>query len=292
MASKPLLALWLLGGCAAEHTAPDTWPSQGCTTSQSDPGYTRERSWTVTAAGTSLAVSARFARGCQPAVLLTPGGLQPGLSLLTSPLAEALADAGIAVYSWDPPGRGQSDGEDDANGAQGQDALAGVLRWIAAAESVDPGAVALYTRSFGAALGAGALARHPDLRPHRWIDYEGPGWLEEDLAAAQASPRDQFQALADASEDPDAWFDDRSPARWVNQTTTPYHRLQGLPDHALGPRVAHAAAMLAGGTEPHLNGQPAPMPADEEWIQAQAIPGGLSYDGADAIPIVRDALGW
>lgn len=294
--SSPVVAsrlalVGLLGGCA-DAVPPDTWPASGCTVTDGRAGRPARRSWSLAVDGATIAIAAEEPRraGCMAAVVLVPGGLQEGLSMLSSPLVESLNADGVAVYSWDPRGRGESTGVEDANGAQGQDDLAAVMRWIAAREEVDPDAVVLYTRSLGVALGAGALARHPDLRPRRWIDYEGPGWLEEDLEHAVGRSPETLRELAEASGDPEAWWAERTPAAWISETTVPYRRLQGLPDHALGPRVAHTVAMLSGGTDAQLNGIPAPDTVDEAWVQTNVIGGGLSYDGADAVALVRAAM--
>lgn len=293
MASKPrLLATLLLGGCASE-APPEAWPTDGCRAAAAEAGATAERDWQLSAAdGTLLAIAGLEPRGgaCRAALLLTPGGLQPGLSLLTSPLARALSSQGLAVYTWDPRGRGESGGAEDANGATGQDDLAAVLRWVAARPTVDPQAVSLYTRSLGGALGAGALARHTDLMPAVWIDYEGPGWLEEDLDHASGQSPDILRALAASSSDPEAWWAEREPAGFITETRVPYHRLQGLPDHALGTRLVHALAMVSGGEEAQLNSIAAPQDVSEDWIRDRVVSGGLSYDGEDAIAGVRAAL--
>ena len=288
----PLLGAVVLGGCTAAPPPPQQWPGDGCQATVAD-STVRSRRWDVQTETAVVAVSALLPRkACFPAVVLTPGGLQPGQSLLSSPLADALSSSGIGVFAWDPPGRGESEGQEDANGPAGQDALAALLRWVAAHDEVDPSMVVLYTRSFGAALGAGALARHPDLQPSHWLDYEGPGWLEEDLDFADPNNRETLAAYADESTDPQQWWRDRSPAAQMADTTTPYRRLQGLPDHALGPRVAHAQAMLSAGTDAHLNTTAVPEKITEQWVQSNVVDGGLSYDGDDAIALVRQSMDW
>ena len=146
--------------------------------------------------------------------------------------------------SWDPAGRGGSSGTEDVNGHRAQDDAASVWRWFAAHESVDSTAIVVLSHSFGGALAAGALGRHLDLQPMAWIDRESPGWWAEDLGYAPDFTRDKIEDLVAAESDPDAWWAEREPAGLMAQVRTPYHRLQGIPDHALGSYLGHAGAML------------------------------------------------
>ncbi|MFT5679854.1 MAG: pimeloyl-ACP methyl ester carboxylesterase [Myxococcota bacterium] len=232
----------------------------------------------------AVSVAVRQPRDCGGAVLIVPGGLQPGLELLDTDQADTLTDAGLTVVAFDPRGRGESEGEEDANGPIDQDDLAALLRWVAARERVDPDAVVLSSRSFGAAMAAGALSRHDDLRPLAWVDYEGPGWLEDDLTYAEGIGPDALREFAEVAEDTAAWWDAREPAGLIGGVTTSYWRLQGLPDHALGGRIAHTLACVNGATaasEVTYNGQPLPLlPTTAEQLTEDAVAGGLEPEDA------------
>ena len=288
----------LLGGsaCHPAQEPPTAWPSAGCAAEDAAEAGLRVRhqeDWLQVGPGAlhlRVAVLRAPSVVCSPAVVLVPGGLQAGLPLLDAALAPTLAAEGTAVYAWDPRGRGESMGEEDANGAQGQDDLAAVLRWVASQEDVDPTQVVLYSRSFGAALAAGALARHADLAPLAWLDYEGPGWLSRDLDHAHGQSVATLRALSETAADPEAWWAEREPAGWVGAVTVPYWRAQGYPDHALGSYMQHVLAMVNGAelaSEVRYNGAVQTERLSDSAARAAAVLPGLDPDGEAMVQAVR-----
>lgn len=244
----PLFSLLILLGCRVEATAPEGWPDRRCDPS-SDDGE-REHQLSLEARdGALLALKTREPRGgnCVPTVLMVPPGFEAGMPLLESPLADALVALPAVLVTWDPRGRGESEGQEDTNGFTGQDDLDEVMRWAAWQESVDPNQLVVYSRSFGGALVAGAVGRHAALDPVAWVDAESPGWLQEEIA--RTPEHNQERMAAELEGDPDAWWAEREPAGLIGPVDVPYHRLQGLPDHALGVYVSHAVAMVEGATE-------------------------------------------
>ena len=278
-----MLILWAVMGCGRPERAPDGWPDNGCEAETSAAGshtHSEESYVLLTTDETELAIGALWPKKtrCAGAIVLVPPGYERGLKLLHGNQAESLAAANVAVISWDPRGRGDSNGNENHNGHVGQDDLAELLRWTADHKNIDPNAVMLYSRSFGGAIAAGALARHSDLQPMLWLDYESPGFLEEDLAYASEYNQENFASVLVDEEDPDAWWGQREPAGFMSEITTPYHRLQGLPDHALGTYIGHARAMLDNATsadELLYNGEHVSTPFDEDDARDNAIAGGL-----------------
>jgi pimeloyl-ACP methyl ester carboxylesterase len=274
-------------GCGGTERAPDAWPDEGCTAESAslDFGtYTEESNSLMVQDETELAFGVLWPKNssCVGAVVLVPPGYEKGLKLLHGDQAAALAEANIAVVSWDPRGRGDSGGEEDHNGNIGQDDLAELLRWTAYHRRVDPSRVVLYSRSFGGALAAGALARHADLRPIVWLDYESPGFLEEDLAYASDHNQEGFASVLVDVEDADSWWSEREPASLIPNITTVYHRVQGLPDHALGTYLGHVRAMLDNATSAEAlfyNGDHVTNPLSEDDARDNAIAGGLDPTG-------------
>lgn len=251
--------LWLLGiaACTQVVSPPATWPQSGCSATApdslddvvGDDPLVEERYQLETDDGVKLEVNtiARRDLDCMGAVLIIPPGLDPGAALAGKTAGRQLAEAGLYVVSFDPRGRGESEGAEDVNGYQGQDDTASLMRQLASEDWVDPTHVLVHSRSFGAALAAGSMARHADLAPIGWVDYESPGWLSEDLAHTTEHTQTRFEGLAEASGDVEAFWEQREPARFMGEVRTSYRRLQGWPDHALD-YVDAAVAMVNGAT--------------------------------------------
>lgn len=235
----------LLFGCRTVTTAPEAWQQRECSEFESGGAPVVSDYMMQREAGVQLALRVVYPSmgACQPAVLQLPGGFDAGLALAEDPLAKALVAEGFLVAAFDPRGRGESSGDEDANGPLSQDDTAAVLRWLSQQPEVDPQRLVVYSRSFGGALAAGSLGRHPDLQPRAWIDAESPGWLREDV---QALPHTLARLEAEITGDADVWWAEREPAGLIPAVTTEYHRLQGLPDHALGERIDHTVAMVDG----------------------------------------------
>lgn len=294
--------IWILGflgiACRGSDEAPEVWPARACTAPAPAAGSveetSREDDTLVMDDGVSLAVAARRPKGvdCAGLVVEAPPGFEEGRSALDGEQAKTLAKAGLVVVAFDPRGRGDSEGEEDINGERGQDDFAAVARWAAGLDGVDASSVVIYSRSIGGALASGALSRHADLTPLAWVDFESPGWLEDDMDHTTEHTHDRMWALADETDDPDAWFLERSPASYIGDVVVPYHRLQGYPDHALNYMNA-AAAMLGGATaspEVTLNGEPVTGPLSPDMIQEAAIAGGVEPLGEWAGEQVLEAF--
>lgn len=287
-----LLVLLVGLACIPVELPPESWRAEGCTASSPDPDDRhpdrQDEVWLLLDAEERMRVHARWPRraDCVGAVVLVPPGFEAGERLLDKGQADALSERGVAVLSFDPRGRGHSDGVDDINGYQGQDDLAALLRWLSARTEVDPTHIVVSSRSFGGALAAGALGRHEDLAPAGWVDVESPGDLSEDLAWAPELNQERFAEVVDP-QDPEAWWAEREPAGLIGTVTSRYHRIQGIPDHALGERTLHAVAMLSGAVmaeETVYNGIPmAPEEATPEFVRDNAITSGEVVDPDDWI---------
>jgi len=270
--------------------APATWPANGCIAAAPSSGAGMGRRSDVVLVmsdGAQIAVAARSTSrdGCAGAVVLTPPGFESGLELLDSELADALVDQGLTVVAWDPRGRGDSEGAENANGPTAQADAASVFRWAAGLGGVSPDAVVVISKSFGISLAAGALARNGDLRPVGWVDIEGPGQLTVDLAHADEFTRGRLEEMAAEAGAPEVWWAERSAAELIDAVTVPYHRVQGLPDHALGTYMGHAEALLNAATsapEVTCNTQDITPPITEDEIRELAFKPGLSEDDAEA----------
>jgi hypothetical protein len=113
--------------------------------------------------------------------VLVPDGIQGGDEFFGDTVPEVLAgSADIIVVRYNPPGRGigsfKSEGVEDYNGKEGQDALKDVL--LALDKNQDTSdAIGVISFGYGLTAAAGALARYqpPNLKFVDWlIDVEGP----------------------------------------------------------------------------------------------------------------------
>ncbi len=126
-------------------------------------------------------VRPRGVRAGLPAVVMIPGGVGAGRTMVLRATARELAERGVVVVGFNARGRSsgklrdrRSAGRNDFNGPRDQDDLAAVIRDVLADPHVDPQRLGIYACSFGLVAAAGCIARHPDL-PVRWlVDEEGP----------------------------------------------------------------------------------------------------------------------
>lgn len=126
-------------------------------------------------------VRPRRSTGPLPCVVMIPGGVGAGRTMVLRATARGLAARGVVVAGFNARGRSsgklrdrRSAGHLDFCGHGDQDDLADVIRHLAAQPSVDATRLGIYACSFGLVAAAGALARHPAL-PVGWlVDEEGP----------------------------------------------------------------------------------------------------------------------
>ncbi len=278
--------LWTLTiGCRAPEDAPTGWRSSGCSAAAVGEGGVEgvdDKLAVRVDDGTVLQVQLRRPKrvDCVGAVVVVPPGFEPGDRVSYGHQSDRLLDHGLLVVGFDPRGRGESEGQEDANGHRGQDDLAALLRWVSHREEVDPERILLFSRSFGGALAAGALGRHEDLAVLAWVDVESPGYLSEDLLYAPEANQDAFDPwLPEDPAEVEAFWAEREPAQLIAGLQRPYLRFQGLPDHALGSRTAHAAAMLK-------NASLAPaLRYNEEPVTVEQVSAGYVRDHA-----IRDGI--
>lgn len=291
----PLL-LTLTIACAPTSLTPsEAWPESGCVAappSLDDPTKRVHREALQITLPDGVIVAAELVRprgdGCWPGLMLIPPGFEPGLPIQSSDAVELLARAGLVVLTYDPRGRGLSEGVEDHNGPVHQDDLAMLLRTLASQPEVDPDQVVARSRSFGVATLAGALARHPDLRPMAVMDIEGPALLPEDLEHAPTRNQETLAALATDAQ----WWDDRSAALHIGAYTGHYRRVQALNDHVMGEWLGHAASMLSAAAEGEAawvdeNGVES-LTWTEAEVEALSLGGRVKADDPRAIELLID----
>ncbi|MCF6278152.1 MAG: hypothetical protein L3J16_05300 [Anaerolineales bacterium] len=179
-----------------------------------------------------------------PTLVLVPGGSGNSSSFLRGGAVRSTVgqfnQAGIVAVVFDPDGRGQSTGTEDYDGFIQQDGLAAVIRRAAAWPGIDPARVGLVTFSFGITMGAGTLARYPDLPIRFLIDWEGPA-NREDTGGCDASHLGHLQDVASC--DDEVFWGEREASTFIGDVRVPYQRLQSQSDH-VQPDNAHAVLMI------------------------------------------------
>lgn len=180
-----------------------------------------------------------------PALVLVPGGSgDSGGFLKRNPAGEStvsvINDAGYVAVVFDPDGRGQSGGTEDYNGFIQQDGLAEVIRFASTLPGVDSANLGIVTSSYGITMGAGALARHPDLPVKFLIDWEGPA-DRNDTGGCDGAGLGHLAEVAACNDE--AFWAEREASTFISQIRVPYQRIQSEKDH-VQPDYAHTVLMV------------------------------------------------
>lgn len=200
-----------------------------------------------------------------PALIAIPGGTGAGAPLADSPDNRNLASQGFVVVSFNPEGRGSgrpgdlvSQGTEDCNGFVHQDDLKAVIQRTVALPNVDVTNVGVATSSFGIAIGAGALGRHPDLPVAYLVDGEGPH--DSRVIAFYDAGRERavcghLSTTTDPSSDNLAFWAEREAVRHIDGFRGRYLRMQAEIDHAQNPGYfRHAIEMINAATQARYGG--------------------------------------
>jgi pimeloyl-ACP methyl ester carboxylesterase len=236
--------------CSAASAAP---PSGGAGQGNQPPSATVKAGgeYTVTnpSSGAALYVAVFYPAGWDgqtklPTLVLVPGGSgNSGAFLKQNPsgsTVDVINQAGYAAVIFDPDGRGKSGGTENYNGFIHQDGLAEVIRFAAALPGVDSANIGLVTYSYGITMGAGALARHPDLPVKFLIDWEGPA-NRDDTGGCDAAQTGHLKQVASCTDE--AFWSEREASSFIGQIRVPYQRIQSQKDH-VQPDNAHAILMV------------------------------------------------
>ena len=187
-----------------------------------------------------------------PAVVIIPGGLGCGSEVVKTLEPLVIARAGFVVGCFDPDSRGRSEGKEDWNGRIQQEGLHAFLKLIYDLPFVQRRNIGVLTSSYGIALAAGALGRHPDDPPVRYlIDIEGPS--DRFYITKFDNPR--FVRFFGHTTDDEEWWAEREAVRWIKLIRCAYLRIQHLHDHVHGPDKRHAIAMINAATDVRFGGQ-------------------------------------
>jgi len=234
-----------------------------------------------------------------PAVILVPGGINPGRMEVHGADARALSEEGMCVVSFNAEGRIdtlapddlRSEGVEDFNGFHHQDGLANLIEYIAGLDFVNVDNIGLKSQSYGITMAAGCLGRHPDLPVKYLVDGEGPpfsfvtchgprylaGDMQKyttvlDIFGREATWQDSTQPNLN-------WWYEREAINFIGQFRGAYLRLQATWDHAQPPE---SPAEMA--TYHHPGGWPGGGPA---WYQNKHTSDIVNAAVAGGVPWVR-----
>lgn len=165
-------------------------------------------------------------------VMLIPGGTGFGTNAykednLTSNI---LTKNDIAYAFFDPDGRGESDGEEDANGFIHQDGLFAVSLALASNPFVNTDELGILSMSYGTTLAAGMLGRYPEEQPYKWyIDWEGPSARE--YTTVGCKPNQNIDKSLNIECTDEEFWAERESVTFLEKIEIPYLRLQTAKDH-------------------------------------------------------------
>lgn len=186
--------------------------------------------------------------GPWPTLVIQAGGVAGSQSPLRK--AQPFHEAGFAIVSFDPDGRGRPRprggeiGEEDFNGNIHQDGLAEVIRYAATLDGVDPERIGVVSISYGITMAAGALGRHHDTPAKFLVDWEGPADRTFTTGCGRWDHIRKLQTRLVWGEcSDDAWWDGREATQYISSLQVPYVRFQAKEDH-VQPDHDHAVALV------------------------------------------------
>jgi hypothetical protein len=197
------------------------------------------------------------------AVILIPGGINPGRMSVLTPEAIALGEAGMVVVAFNAEGRVddrtaedlQSEGEENFNGHENQDTLAEIFGYVSDLPYVNPANIGIRSQSYGITMAAGCAARHPELAIKYIVDGEGPpsSFVSVQEPWNLFSPEDHpnhnkyqivyrilghYSTTRDPSPENQQFWKEREAVRYIGKFRGLYLRLQGEWDHSQPPSRA------------------------------------------------------
>ncbi|MEW6718684.1 MAG: hypothetical protein AB1345_14440 [Chloroflexota bacterium] len=193
---------------------------------------------------------------CFPAVILVPGGINPGRMLAYGKDAQALAEAGIVVFTFNAEGRVDtspediaSEGREDYNGFRHQDGLCELVKYAMNLTAVIHTNVGIASQSYGITMAAGCAGRYPELPIKYIVDGEGPPdsfvTCHEPRALDDDPSNDKHELVhgilnhysiyRDPSSENLAFWEQREAIRFIGSFRGKYLRLQAQWDHAQPP---------------------------------------------------------
>ena len=208
-----------------------------------------------------------------PVLILVPGGNGDSQDFVKKQKsAQTLADEGFTVITFDPDGRGLSEGVEDYDGFKHQDGLKAIIE---AVEEAGAEEIGLVTFSFGITMGSGVLARYPELPVDFLIDWEGPA-NRDDTGGCKGDVRGHLDEVAQC--DDETFWSEREASTFMSEVQVPYLRIQSEEDH-VQPDAEHAWILVT-----------AALKGESPWVTVNNGEPNTNYASWEKLPFVSEKM--
>lgn len=172
--------------------------------------------------------------GPLPVVILVPPGGERASNFFD--YAETFTKSGIAVFCYDPQGRGKSDGQEDYNGPVSQDDLVTIIKYLRSMKGeVDHRNIGILAFYDGTTSALGALFKYPKLDIKYLIDLEGPATRDDCYRMRCPLPKQMINE--------EQFWKEREGIDFIHRIFCRYLRLQGKVDHSMSEDKSYAIKM-------------------------------------------------
>jgi alpha/beta superfamily hydrolase len=169
-----------------------------------------------------------------PVVIIVPPGPQEAQTIF--PFARTIAESGIAVFCFDPQGRGKSKGSEDYSGPTNQDDLAVIVKYLRSLRGeVDYRNIGILSFYDGTTTATGMLFKYPKLDVKYLIDIEGPATRDDAIKMRAPVPP--------GAGTEDFFWKEREGLTFIKRIFCRYLRLQCKVDHAMNEDKGYAIKM-------------------------------------------------
>lgn len=178
-----------------------------------------------------------------PGVILVPGGDNEALvweNLYRKTNAFELVNAGLIILTFDPRGRGFSEGTENYYGKIHQDDFKLIIEWFNRHPHIIPGGIGVASFSFGITLAVPTLGRYPELPARFLLDNEGS--IDRYYNTNWDEPK-YLDIMRGHDTSDDEFWSEREPIDHISNVACPYFRLETDYSH-YSHRHTYEAAIL------------------------------------------------
>lgn len=162
-----------------------------------------------------------------PGVVMMPAGFAAGGDYPSQAEIAEFTSRGYAVVRWDPDGRGQSGGQEDAGGLDHQEGLREVIRLAIDHPRIADDQVGVVSYSMGISAASQALATDNPGAVFL-IDWEGPASRIWTAGCGQDTTK---KSKHHGACDDDSYWQYREASAHIGKLRVPYQRVQSARDH-------------------------------------------------------------